>query len=107
MAAFALSEGVKHVFVFDEDVNIFDPDEVLWAIDTRSDWAKDLIVVPNLYAPSLDPATSGMGLGTRAGVDCTKPGAPAVYEQRSFIPDEVMKRIKLDDYLPPSADKRR
>ncbi len=107
MAVFALSEGVKHVFVFDEDVNIFDPDEVLWAIDTRSDWAKDLIVVPNLYAPSLDPTTSGMGLGTRAGVDCTKPAAPAVYEQRSFIPDEVMKRIKLEDYLPQSGESRR
>ena len=80
---------------------------MLWAIDTRSDWAKDLIVVPNLYAPSLDPTTSGLGLGTRAGVDCTKPAPPAVYEQRSFIPDEVMQRIKLEDYLPQSGESRR
>lgn len=100
MAALSLPEGVKHVFVFDEDVNIFDEQEVLWAIDTRSDWSKDLIVVPNLFATSLDPTTTGRGLGTRAGIDCTKPAPPAVYEQRSFIPAEVMERIKLEDYLP-------
>jgi 2,5-furandicarboxylate decarboxylase 1 len=100
MAALSLPDGVKHVFVFDEDVDIFDEQEVQWAIDTRSDWAKDLIVVPNLHASNLDPSTTGGGLGTRAGIDCTIPCPPAVYEQRSFIPQEVMDRIKLADYLP-------
>jgi len=100
MAALSLPDGIKHVFVFDEDVDIFDEDEVQWAIDTRSDWAKDLIVVPNLHASNLEPTTTGHGLGTRAGIDCTIPCHPAVYEQRSFIPQEVMDRINLRDYLP-------
>ncbi len=100
MAALSLPDGIKHVFVFDEDVDIFDEQEVQWAIDTRSDWAKDLIVVPNLEATHLEPTTKGDGLGTRAGIDCTIPAPPAVYEQRSFIPKEVMDRINLKDYLP-------
>jgi 2,5-furandicarboxylate decarboxylase 1 len=105
MAALSLPDGIKHVFVFDDDVNIFDEDEVLWAIDTRSDWAKDLIVVPNLHASNLDPTTSGHGLGTRAGIDCTKPAAPAVYEQRSFIPADVMGRVRLEDYFTAAPKK--
>jgi 2,5-furandicarboxylate decarboxylase 1 len=100
MAALSVPDAIKHVFVFDQDVDIFDEQEVQWAIDTRSDWAKDLIVVPNLEASHLEPTTKGDGLGTRAGIDCTIPSPPAVYEQRSFIPQDVMDRIKLDDYLP-------
>ena len=100
MSALSLPDAIKHVFVFDEDVDIFDEQEVLWALDTRSDWAKDLIVVPNLEATHLEPTTTGRGLGTRAGIDCTIPSPPAVYEQRSFIPKEVMDRIHLKDFLP-------
>jgi 2,5-furandicarboxylate decarboxylase 1 len=98
-AALSSPDGVKFVFVFDEDVDIFDEQEVHWAIGTRSDWAKDLIVIPNLHAPTLDPTSSGDGLGTRSGVDCTKPAPPAAYEQRSFIPAEVMDQVRLDDIL--------
>lgn len=99
MAALSVPEGIKHVFVFDEDVDIFDENEVQWAIGTRADWAKDLIVVEDLHTSGLDPTSTGHGLGTRAGIDCTKPAPPGVYEQRSFIPAEVMERIRLADYL--------
>jgi 2,5-furandicarboxylate decarboxylase 1 len=99
MAVLSMPEAIKHVFVFDEDVDIFNDGEVFWAIGTRSDWAKDLIVVPDLFATQLDPTTSGLGLGTRAGIDCTKPAPPKVYEQRSFIPKGVMDSIQLSDYL--------
>jgi len=102
-AALAAPEDFKYVFVFDEDVDIFDEHEVHWAIGTRSDWAKDLIVIPDLRAPTLDPASGGQGLGTRAGLDCTKPTPPAVYEQRSFIPAAVMEATRLEDFLPRSA----
>ena len=99
-AALSTPEDFKYVFVFDEDVDIFDEQEVHWAIGTRSDWARDLIVLPDMRAANLDPSGGPQGLGTRAGIDCTKPAPPAVYEQRSFIPDEVMARIQLRDFLP-------
>jgi len=106
-AVLSIPESVKHVFVFDEDVDIFDDHEVLWAIGTRSDWAKDLIVVPNLFTTSLDPTSTGNALGTRAGIDCTKPAPPATYSQRSFIPSEVMERVKLEDFLPSEKGGKR
>jgi 2,5-furandicarboxylate decarboxylase 1 len=99
MAVLSMPEAIKYVFVFDDDVDIFNESEVLWAIGTRSDWTRDLIAVPDLFATPLDPTTSGHGLGTRGGIDCTKPAAPKVFEQRSFIPEEVMDRIQLGDYL--------
>lgn len=106
LAAIASNEGIKHVFVFDDDINIFDESEVLWAIGTRSQWDKDLVVVPNCASAGLDP-TCEADMSTRGGIDCTKPAAPAVFEQRTFIPEEVMNQVSLADYIPkellPSA----
>jgi len=93
-------EAIKYVFVFDDDIDIFDEQEVHWAVGTRSDWMKDLIVLPDLQVSNLDPTSVRAGMGTRGGIDCTKPAPPGVYEQRSFVPEEVMNRIRLSDYLP-------
>lgn len=103
MAVLSSSETLRHVFVFDEDVDIFNEEEVMWAIYSRSDWARDLIVVENLFATELEPTTTGHLLGTRGGMDCTVPAAPAVYEQRSFIPPDVMDRMHLRDYIPADS----
>jgi len=100
LAAISSPEGIKHVFVFDEDINIFDESEVLWAIGTRSQWDKDLVVVPNCAVAGLDPSAGEGDMGTRGGIDCTKPAPPAVFEQRTFIPEEVMNQVSLEDYIP-------
>ncbi len=101
LATIAAAAGsVKHVFVFDEDVDIFDEQEVLWALGTRTDLARDLIVVPDSPTTDLDPTATGHRLGTSAGFDCTKPAAPALYEQRSFVPPEVMANVRLDELIP-------
>jgi 2,5-furandicarboxylate decarboxylase 1 len=100
LAAISSAEGIKHAFVFDDDINIFDESEVLWAIGTRSQWDKDLIVVPNCASAGLDPSCEHEGIGTRGGIDCTKPAPPEVFEQRTFIPEEVMSKVFLEDYLP-------
>lgn len=100
LATLAAAGGsVKHVFVFDEDVDIFDEHEVLWAIGSRSNWDRDLIVVPNSPLTALDASCTGPGMGTAAGLDCTKPAPPARYQQRSYIPAEVMAEMNLEDYI--------
>jgi 2,5-furandicarboxylate decarboxylase 1 len=93
-------EAIKYVYVFDDDIDIFDEQEVHWAVGTRSDWMKDLIVLPDMQVSNLDPTSVRAGIGSRGGIDCTKPASPGVYEQRSFIPEEVTRRIRLSDYLP-------
>jgi 2,5-furandicarboxylate decarboxylase 1 len=101
LAAIASPDAIKHVFVFDEDVNIFDDADVLWAMGTRSQWDRDIIAVPDLLATPLDPSTEGRERGTRGGMDCTKPAPPGHYEQRFFLPPDVVERVDLGGVLPP------
>ncbi|MBI2960646.1 MAG: UbiD family decarboxylase [Betaproteobacteria bacterium] len=90
---------VKHVIVVDEDVDIFDDEQVLWAVATRSQWDKDLVVIPGMMGTSLDPSANGV-VTAKGGIDATKPLDPGRFPQRIRIPEAVMSRVKLEDYLP-------
>ena len=88
---------VKHAFVFDEDVDIFDEREVLHALATRFQGDKDLIVLPRLTGPALDPSIEGI-LTTKVGFDCTKPfGQP--FAKELDMPNEVKGRPRLQEIL--------
>lgn len=88
---------VKHAFVFDQDVDIFDEREVLHALATRFQGDKDLIVIPRLTGPALDPSVEGI-LTTKVGFDCTKPfGQP--FGKEVDIPEEVKERQHLREIL--------
>ncbi len=88
---------IKHVFVFDDDIDIFSPRDVMWAIATRTQWDRDVIVLPNMKQTGLDPSR-GWEPGAIGGIDCTKPwGEP--YEERVGVEPEIKQRIKLEDYV--------
>ncbi len=90
---------LKHIFAFDDDVDIFSPREVMWAIATRSQWSQDVMIFPKTKSVNLDPSLSPGSIGDVGGIDCTKPwGEP--YEERVGIDQEVMDRIKLEDFIP-------
>lgn len=72
LAAFAGHPSLKHVVVVDEDVNIYDDREVEWAIATRFQADRDLIVIPNARGSSLDPSAE-KSLTAKWGIDATKP----------------------------------
>jgi UbiD family decarboxylase len=75
-AAFKGHGSMKHVLVVDEDVNIYDPIEVEWAVATRFQGHRDLIVKPDQPGSSLDPSGDHSGKKTRTtkvGVDATIP----------------------------------
>ena len=72
LAAFAGHPSLKHVVVVDEDINIYDDREVEWAIATRFQADRDLVIVPNARGSSLDP-TAEKSLTTKWGIDATKP----------------------------------
>lgn len=44
---------LKHVFAFDDDVDIFNPKDVMWAIATRSQWDRDVIILPQFKTSPL------------------------------------------------------
>ena len=73
-AAFAGHRSCKHVFVVDSDIDIYNPNEVEWAMATRFQGDVDLIVKPREQGSSLDPsAESGTHFTTKMGFDLTKP----------------------------------
>jgi 2,5-furandicarboxylate decarboxylase 1 len=96
---------VKHVVVVDDDVNIFDDAHVLWAIATRSQWDKDLVVIPGMMGTRLDPSANDI-VTTKGGIDATKPVDPRSFAKRLCIPESVMSKIKLEDYLDPDVLKQ-
>ncbi len=69
-------KSLKHVFVFDSDIDITDPEERLWAFSTRFQADKDVYMYPDSLGSSLDPSSES-GLDRRktckAGFDCTIP----------------------------------
>ncbi|MBI4318797.1 MAG: UbiD family decarboxylase [Chloroflexi bacterium] len=98
MAALTADYRIKHAFVFDEDVDIFDEREVLLALATRFQGDRDIVVVENCVGPVLDPSGAGI-LGAKVGFDCTKPASPQPFAERLRVPDEVMEGVDLKDLL--------
>ncbi|MEO6561535.1 MAG: 3-octaprenyl-4-hydroxybenzoate decarboxylase, partial [Nitrosospira sp.] len=61
----------KFIIVTDDDVNIRDWKEVIWAIATRVDPARDTLIVENTPIDYLDFASPVSGLGGKMGLDAT------------------------------------
>ena len=76
-AAFSGHRSCKHVFVVDQDIDIYNPLEVEWAMATRFQGATDLVVRAREPGSSLDPSSErsedGTYLTTKLGFDLTKP----------------------------------
>ncbi len=73
-AAFQGHRSLKHVFVVDDDIDIYDPLSVEWAMATRFQGDRDLVILPKEPGSSLDPSAEGDShLTTRVGFDLTKP----------------------------------
>jgi UbiD family decarboxylase len=98
-AAFEGHKSLKHVVVVDEDINIYDPHDVEWAISTRFQADKNLIVLSNQSGSSLDPSgdlSEGKKATTaKAGFDAT---IPLVTTGKGFKKEDYIK-IDLNKYL--------
>jgi UbiD family decarboxylase len=73
MAALAAHPSLKHVVVVDDDIDIFDPEDLEYAMATRVKGDDDILIVPKARGSSLDPAALPDGTTTKVGVDATKP----------------------------------
>jgi 4-hydroxy-3-polyprenylbenzoate decarboxylase len=61
----------KCVIVTDDDLNVRDWKEVVWALSTRVDAARDVLIVENTPIDYLDFASPVAGLGSKMGIDAT------------------------------------
>ncbi|HEX6510677.1 MAG TPA: hypothetical protein VF157_00130 [Chloroflexota bacterium] len=83
---------IKHAFVFDEDVDIFDEKEVLQALAMRFQADRGLVLLTGMNGSPLDPSSPGAMLTSKVGFDCTKPlGQP--FAERLSVPQDVLARI--------------
>ncbi len=72
LAAFAGHPSLKRVIVVDQDVDIFNDEEVEWAISTRVRPDLDVVIIPGARASTLDPSSQD-GLIAKWGIDATIP----------------------------------
>ena len=98
---------LKHVVVVDDDIDVNDPTEVEWAIATRVQGDKDVIVIPGARAKPLDPSLpQGAGVvptGAKVGIDATIPeGIPKEHYER--ITYAYADTAKVDDYVNGKKD---
>jgi len=74
LAAFAAHPSLKHAIVVDEDIDVYDPEAVEWAIATRFQADEDLIVIKSVRGSTLDPSSNQVKvLTSKLGVDATRP----------------------------------
>jgi 2,5-furandicarboxylate decarboxylase 1 len=98
---------LKHVVVVDDDIDVFDAAEVEWAIATRVQGDRDVMIVGNARAKPLDPSLpQGYGVvptGAKVGIDATIPeGIPREYYER--ITYAYADRARIDDYVNGKSD---
>ena len=81
LLAFSAFPELKHVILVDEDVDIFDTNDVLWAMNTRFQGDRDIITIPGVRChpldpssnPAYDPSILDVGISTKTIFDCTVP----------------------------------
>ena len=81
LLAFSAFPELKHVILVDEDVDIFDTDDVLWAMTTRFQGDHDIVAIPGVRCHPLDPSSNPLyspsirdiGISCKMIFDCTVP----------------------------------
>lgn len=96
-------ENLKMIVVVDDDIDVFSDGDVMWAVGTRFDAARDLLVIPRWSGPGgLLPAgwdfhadgSKTPRMIAAMVVDATKPPKPAVYPPRAIVPPAAVEAAK-------------
>jgi UbiD family decarboxylase len=92
MAALGTEYYTKYVIVVDDDIDIFDFNDVMWAVATRVRAEKDIFFIPGAKGPILDPTSDPDNFTvTKMGIDATRPSGRD-YAQRLVITEEQRAR---------------
>ena len=80
---------VKLVVVVDDDIDVFDESDVLWAVATRMQPDRDLLTISGSLGALLDPSADELGVTAKLGIDATRPfGQP--FAEKLVMPPEKM-----------------
>lgn len=103
LVAFAIYSELKQIILVDDDVDIFDSNDVLWAMTTRYQGEQNTIFIPGVRCHQLDPSQDaafdpkilGHGISTKTIFDCTVP-----FSLKDTFRRAQFKDIDATPYLP-------
>ena len=104
LAAVAAEPNLKIAVVVDDDIDIYDEEQVLWAIATHLQADTGLSAIPNAMGAHLDPSAYGEvrsakgPMQTKLIIDATRP-ATLPFAERIHPPKDAWDRIRLEDYV--------
>ena len=90
----------KMLIVVDDDVNVHDINDVIWAITTRTDAARDITIIDRTPTDTLDPASPLVNLGSKLGIDATQKTAEEGFER------EIQEKVQVDDETKKLVDSK-
>ncbi len=109
-AAFAVDPILKHIYIVDDDIDVFDNDQIIWAMTTRFQADRDLTIMPNFLGGHLNPVTYGWHREekgpqeTKLILDCTKPAPPVTFPPACRVPPDMVEAAEpkkvLKDWTP-------
>lgn len=95
--------GVDHylklVIVVDDDIDVFDESDVMWAVATRMQADRDLVVISGSLGAMLDPSADDQGITAKLGIDATRPFGDPFAEKLVMAPDRMAWARALVDRL--------
>jgi UbiD family decarboxylase len=100
MAVFGADLYIKRVVVVDHDVDIYDERQVNWAMATRAQPDRDILIISNARGSDLDPSTTGDdGFTSKWGMDATAKPLLKDFTPRHHFPQDVWDAIDVDKIL--------
>lgn len=104
LAAFASDLYLKYVVCFDTDIDLTKGSEIAWALLTRVQADRDVMILPGVLGSDLDISAPAESVVTKVGVDATaKPFRKDLPPERK-VHEEIMNRINLKDYIANPED---
>ena len=94
MAAFAAFPPLKMVTVVDDDVDIRNPADIEWAMATRLDPKRGILVIENVFGHGLNPMFPNY-LGTKVGFDATRPFPHTPNYERAKLREASLEGLDL------------
>jgi 4-hydroxy-3-polyprenylbenzoate decarboxylase len=102
LIAFSAYPELKHVILVDEDVDLFDTNDVLWALNTRYQGDVDTVFIPGIRCHPLDPSETraynpllrDTGISCKTIFDCTVPwNLKEQFQRAKFMEPDMAKFV--------------
>ena len=90
----------KMFVVVDSEINVHDMNDVIWAVTTRADPARDTVIINNTPTDTLDPASPLVNLGSKLGIDATTKTREEGYTR------EIQQLAEVDEETKNMVDKK-